>query len=729
MKTVFLRVLDADDKAAALLAAISEPEAARGKQRFDVDPASFASVPRSPLAYWVSSRLRRLFKEFPAVEGDRRTAKIGPSTGDDPRYVRCWWEVRVLSKDSGPEWPAFAKGGVHSPFYADVHLVIHWDPRRKTFRGFIGRPGRETERPNSLDFFFRPGLTWPLRTQIGLALRAMPAGCIFGHKGPCIFVATNDSQELLALLAIANATSFRSLVDLQMAFGAFEVGVIQRTPVPPLNVADRDRLADLGRRAWSLKRSLDERTETSHAFTLPAPLQVEGETLALRAVAWADRIRSVQLELATIQNEIDNRCFRLYGLDDADRRAIAESLDSTSGDGDKEAAADMDIDAEDEVDEWENTSADPLSLAAELVSWAVGVAFGRFDVRLAIADRAPKAEPEPFDPLLVCSPAMLTGADGLPLASATAGYPHAFPENGILVDDPGHPRDLTAAVRAVFDTVFGNSADEWWNEVASLLDAKDHDLRAWLASGFFEHHLKRHSKSRRKAPILWQLGTSSGCYSAWLYVHRLTRDSFFQLQNDVVAPKLAHEERQLTSLVRSTGDSPSAKERKEIAAQAAFVEELRALLDEVKRVTPLWNPTLDDGVVLTMAPLWRLAPQHKPWQKELKGKWDELVDSDYDWAQSAMHLWPERVVPQCATDRSLAIAHGLEDVFWAEGADGKMKPRSTPTRPLDDLVRERTSAAVKAALKSLLEAPVTAARGGRGRVRRAVTADAHKGTP
>ena len=39
----------------------------------------------------------------------------------------------------------------------------------------------------------------------------------------------------------------------------------------------------------------------------------------------------------------------------------------------------------------------------------------------------------------------------------------------------------------------------------------------------------------------------------------------------------------------------------------------------------------------------------------------------YDWAHIAMHLWPERVVPKCATDRSLAIAHGLEDVFWVEG--------------------------------------------------------------
>jgi hypothetical protein len=81
-----------------------------------------------------------------------------------------------------------------------------------------------------------------------------------------------------------------------------------------------------------------------------------------------------------------------------------------------------------------------------------------------------------------------------------------------------------------------------------------------------------------------------------------------------------------------------------------------------------------------------------------------------------MHLWPERVVPKCATDRSLAIAHGLEDVFWVEGADGKWTKRSRPTQPVDDLVAERTSPAVKAALADLLATPAPAVAGrGRGR--------------
>ena len=302
------------------------------------------------------------------------------------------------------------------------------------------------------------------------------------------------------------------------------------------------------------------------------------------------------------------------------------------------------------------------------------MAFGRFDVRPATGARPLPAEPEPFDQLPACSPAMLTGDDGLPLTIPPAGYPIAFPENGLLVDDYGDARDLTAAVRAVFDEVFKERADAWWNDVEALLDPKDQDLRAWLAASFFEHHLKRHSKSRRKAPIIWQLAVPSERYSIWLYAHRVSRDSFLQIQNDLVAPKLAHEEHHLASLKQSSGANPSSKESKEIETQEAFVEELRDLLDKVKHVAPLWHPILDDGVVLTLAPLWRLVPQHKPWQKELKSKWDDLVAGKYDWAHLAMHLWPERVIPKCAEDRSLAIAHGLAEVLWFEDEDGKWKP-------------------------------------------------------
>jgi hypothetical protein len=550
----------------------------------------------------------------------------------------------------------------------------------------------------------------------------MPAGCVFADKGPAAFVQSDRGPGLLSLLAMTTSRAFAAFVALQLAAGdavpgggvahSFEVGVIQRTPVPSLTSVDESILARLSRRAWSLKRSLDTRTENSHAFCIPALLQSPAGILAGRAAAWADRVRTFDTELGAIQAEIDDRCFVLYGINDDDRKAITEGFGGSAAtqpndeaapaaEPDSTSASDDDSDDSDEF-----TVADATGLTADLLSWSIGVAAGRFDVRLATGERALPPEPDPFDPLPVCSPGMLTGADGLPCATSPSGYPIDIPQDGVLLDDPGHPRDLTASARAVFDIVFAGEADARWQEATGILDAKNHDLRAFVARTFFEQHLKRYSKSRRKAPIYWQLATPSASYSVWLYAHRLTPDTFFHVLHDVVGPKLGHEERKLLSLMQESGPNPTASQRKEIAGQETFVDELRAFRDEVTRIASLWKPDLDDGILLTMAPLWRLAPQHRAWQKELKGAWDSLCAGEYDWAHVAMHLWPERVVPKCATDRSLAIAHGLEEVFWEEDAKGKWAARKTPMTPVATLVAERTSPAVKAALKDLLEAPV-----------------------
>ena len=70
-----------------------------------------------------------------------------------------------------------------------------------------------------------------------------------------------------------------------------------------------------------------------------------------------------------------------------------------------------------------------------------------------------------------------------------------------------------------------------------------------------------------------------------------------------------------------------------------------------------------------------------------------------------MHLWPERVIVRCADDRSLAIAHGLEGVFWEADDDGKWQQRTVSRKVVERLVEDRASAAVRTAINDLLNAP------------------------
>jgi hypothetical protein len=673
-RTAFLRVLEElEDKAGALSRAVNDPRSPGTHRRYDVAAATFSSVPGCPFAYWVSDSLRDVFRRIPAFESNGRQARQGLATADDFRFVRAWWGISP--QYLGGRWFLFAKGGKYSPFYFDLHLCVKWEDDGRDVRGY------EKAFPRNTHLFLRPGLTWPLRTKSELGFRVMPGGCAFGHKGPAAVVEGDSEEGLLALLALTTSMAFRSLVEFQLAAAdakpggaarSYEVGVIQRTPVPNLDVAALTPLALPARRAWSAKRSLDTTNETSHAFLLPLPLNEKATGL---------RSGTKELELVQAQREIDELAFAVYGISTDDQTSIEASFKH-----DKSGyAASRDSDDEDEPDDEAGDSGIAWTATA---SWLVGIAFGRFDPRLVTGERPIPPEPEPFDPLPSRSPGMY------PEGEEPADRPD------ILVDDEGHPDDLTARAQADAERV--------------KVDVPE-NLRGWIAKEFFPLHIRMYSKSRRKAPIYWQLATPSARYSVWLYIHAFSKDTLFRVQSDYVAPKHAHEERRLDALTTELREGATAAQRKELATQETLVEELRAFLAEVKCVAPLWKPNLDDGVIINFAPLWRLVPQNKVWQKELKSTWDALCVGQYEWAHLAMHLWPERVVPKCAKDRSLAIAHGLENVFWKEGDKGKWLPCTVAQAEIDRLIAERTSVAVKDALNSLLEAPapVTGRGGGR----------------
>ena len=168
--------------------------------------------------------------------------------------------------------------------------------------------------------------------------------------------------------------------------------------------------------------------------------------------------------------------------------------------------------------------------------------------------------------------------------------------------------------------------------------------------------------------------------------------------------KIRHEERVLDERHQQAGDAPSASQREAIADQEELVGELRAFQKEIERITPLWKPNRNDGVVVNYAPLWRLVGHNRSGQKECKKHWGRLTEGEYDWSHWSMHLWPERVVSKCAERRDLAIAHGLEEVFWCRDAEGDWHAREEPTRPVEELVEECTSPSVQAARDSLMEA-------------------------
>jgi hypothetical protein len=314
------------------------------------------------------------------------------------------------------------------------------------------------------------------------------------------------------------------------------------------------------------------------------------------------------------------------------------------------------------------------------VSLAVGCAFGRWDVRFATGEKPIPEFPDPFAPLPVCSPGVLQNERGLPLTKDDvrhlqgAGqwhYPLDVPWDSVLVDDPGDSRDLEARIHQALQVIWQDSWEAIEHEVCAILGVDS--LRNYIRkpAGFFADHLKGYSKSRRQAPIYWPLSTASGSYTLWVYYHRLTHQTLHTALADFLEPKIKSIE------VHARRQQDEGRTQK-YGESIEFLDELKDLRAEIECIINLpWKPNLNDGVLITASPLWKLFRFGK-WQKDLKACWQELERGDYDWAHLAFSIWPDRVKEKCKTDRSLAIVHHLEELCTVEPAKPTKRKRGLP---------------------------------------------------
>ena len=164
----------------------------------------------------------------------------------------------------------------------------------------------------------------------------------------------------------------------------YQSGLIAQLPVPIVTSDEAATMSELARRGWSLKRSMDIVDEVSHAFVLPKPL-------ALRCGIY--RPDKAIEDLAGIQRAIDEQVIDLYRLNASDKALVFERNPHSE----KLAFKGLD---DDEVDiDHEQSEADVGDALSGFLSWCVGVAFGRFMLRVATGERAVPPDPGPFDSL------------------------------------------------------------------------------------------------------------------------------------------------------------------------------------------------------------------------------------------------------------------------------------------------------------------------------------------
>lgn len=646
---IFFRELNRANKNDGLLNSIElVKKGVPGSNYFKRQASQFLVFNDAPYVYWIDDSIARKIAAHPAVDPLASSIRVGLQTGDDFRFLRLWWEVKesdiiiptktpdlseiradCLSLCIPTKWAWYSKTEAASPVLSSIHVCVNWLNNGSEIKSYHTGNGHSASKyVMSESLYFRPGFSYMLRSS-RLVPYLVPAGVIPTAGRSQVYPKQGEEVWLAALLSSNFATAvarFRGEAFWQPKFQNSMVSAIPYVKPGASDVADANRVIALVREKMAERFKRDE---TEILFVMPslsctteAPQRLNRETI--------------------IGAELDQRIATLFGLTPFEFKVLQRDHNEAL----------VRVNGEVEVDDPEEDADVEKSITvldgdSSSWSWAVGVAFGRFDWRLATGERDAPLEPEPFDPLPAKSPGMLP--DG-----AEPFHAHA----GILVDDPGHPHDLTRLIE----------------EVLSRVDvAVPDDVRRWLRKDFFAFHLQRYSKSRRKAPIYWPLSTVSGSYTLWIYYPALNNQTLFTAVNDFLdgpTGKLTQISRECSTLRLKTGRS--SEEEKQYASLQTFEQELTDLRDTLLKIAPTYQPNHDDGVQITAAPLWPLF-RHKPWQKVLKDTWTKLEKGDYDWAHLAMNYWPDRVREKCKRDKSLAIAHGLEHLY----VEPEAKPKKT----------------------------------------------------
>jgi type I restriction-modification system DNA methylase subunit len=614
---------DAESKRTAFEQALARRRAGQPESRvYEYRQGDFAAIPGSPWVYWITPGLLALFSKLKKLE-DVAQPRVGLQTGFNERYLRYWWEVGLprvertatngISADkSGKRWFPYMKGGSFQRWFGNQDFIVNWL-----------RDGQEIKActPNSVirnpECYFRRGVTWTDLTARKFSARLSPGGFVFDVSGSSVF-----PEDLELVLAVMNSTWAQYALKLINPTVHVQVGDLARLPLPKHS---SDQLRDSANRAIAFARADSEEDETAYDFIAPP--------------AWPDGAQLVTArhrDLAGLEKEIDEEIYRLYEISPEDRRAIEEELAAAPESGD-DAEEDEAKGDEEAADAEEAASLTQEELAHRWVSFAVGVALGRF---------------------------------------SRPGLESLVDEDGLMVVQRDHPDDLAARAIAILATIHGDAES---GRIIGTVIGDNGDLRDALASYLLGPFFKAHVKRYRKRPVYWLVQSPKQKYSLYLFHERATDQTLAILQGArYLGGRIFQLKQHLEEANRQEADAEGrekAKWRKQAQDLAEELADLEAidqaitatnnepLVDaEGKTTTSRWTPESDDGVLLNAAPLYRLTPAWKKADAKLDlGKaWKSLKDGEYPWAKTAMRYWPRETLKACKDNKSYRIAHGLE---------------------------------------------------------------------
>jgi hypothetical protein len=647
------------DRGSKLIGVGISGEAGHSEIRRVIDHQTISRIPGWPLSLNVPQCVLKAFDCLCPLEPAFGKTAQGAGTTDDFRFCRLWFEVpaarlRLFSKcndNFNDLWVPYAKGEPAVPFFGDVPVVLKWGNNGAEVKEYNRmRYGSASRNITNESFYGHDGIVFPRRTSF-FKPRILPKECIFSKGGQTVF-STSSNTALLGLLSSPLIEQLiRPMLGREDMAPQYEVGIVSKIPLPDL-VGEREEIELLVTpliRYW--RTSFSTREESS--YYVATQLTSYLEYASFSRSYWREASSSLKDNEKRLRSKVNEVFFSELGvqLNEEDRGV-------------------------------EIYCPSEQLLATRFLNRCLSNAFQIYDdAKLSSYADFDRVITDVDDPISLCPDALVTPE--LSLSMLPCDECDVFLEKlGVSEEDTAH--------------------------LASALSLTEEAFRSGLNDHLFEAHLKLFSGHGRQAPIYWPLTTAGGDYTIWVNYHRLTDQTLFTAVNDHIDPKLKRESESLNALRVKSGRTQEDENRVERLVK--LVSDLEDFRSELLRVGKLWKPNLNDGAQITAAPLWGLFSVRK-WRELLRETWAKLEVGEYDWSHLSLAFWPERVIHVAREDRSIAIAHDLEDELWHEIEVKKMSKAGRVTTKIEWQPRELSEKQLEAIIQRVKNGEFVSASG------------------
>ena len=584
--------------------------------RFQAKQKDFEKIPGSPIAYWVSDKVREIFEKNQKLENIAEV-KQGIKTGENDRFLRLWNEVSFTkigynisnsqeALESKKKWFPYNKGGEFRKWYGNQEYLVNWENDGYEIKNFYDEKGKLRSRPQNIDFFFRKGITWSLISSSSFGVRSSNTGFIFDAAGSTLFLKnTKIHNYILGYLAGKINFNFLKITSPTISF---EIGQIRLLPIILSNQNNENIhiINNLVQQNISISKEEWDSRETSWDFEKLS--LIDGKDLKTAYENYCNHWRDNFVQLHKNEEELNRLFIEIYDLqDEMDEKVTFDDITIL-----KKEAKIVEIDnsisknfsSESEkylYDRGVSLEFNKDELVKQFLSYAVGCIMGRYSINksgLIIANSDDILE-------LLENKFIVKGTDGEIRQEVESKFlPDEF---GIIpiTDEKDFSNDIVEKLKEFIKLVYGEeNLKDNLNFIAEALGNKDNKsaeeiIRTYFIKDFYSDHLQRY----QKRSIYWLMNSGKkNAFSCLFYMHRYEPLTVARVRADYLIPYQEMVENKRKFIERQlSDDNISAKEKKNIEKQLKeldiLLKELREYANEVKHIAEQKIPLdLDDGV-------------------------------------------------------------------------------------------------------------------------------------